>query len=223
MKQILKVLIGSQAHGLATEDSDIDYRGVYVTPTADLLRLGSGGYKGNSWVEGEKEDNTSYEVAHFLHLAMKSNPTILEVFAAPVVEETNWGLELRKLFPYVWSSRAVLEAFKGYSLNQRKKMLDDKYEFRSRRWKYAAAYVRTLIQAIHLLRTEEMIVKVPAVHVEMLRNMKAGELSVGECINTAGRFTVALYQEFEENPNHEKNLEPLNEFLLKVRREYWNE
>jgi predicted nucleotidyltransferase len=33
MKQILKVLVGSRAHDLYTEDSDYDYRGVFIYPT----------------------------------------------------------------------------------------------------------------------------------------------------------------------------------------------
>lgn len=35
MKQVLKVLVGSRAHGLHNQDSDFDYRGVYVAPTSD--------------------------------------------------------------------------------------------------------------------------------------------------------------------------------------------
>mgnify|MGYP001501964861 CR=1 FL=1 len=37
---ILKVLVGSRAHGLSTETSDYDYRGVFVQPTETILSLG---------------------------------------------------------------------------------------------------------------------------------------------------------------------------------------
>ena len=46
--EILKVLVGSRAHGLADEDSDYDYRGVYVNATTDILSIGHK-YKGNHW------------------------------------------------------------------------------------------------------------------------------------------------------------------------------
>jgi len=45
-KIILKVLVGSRAHGLANKDSDYDYRAVYVLPTSKILSLGYK-YKGN--------------------------------------------------------------------------------------------------------------------------------------------------------------------------------
>lgn len=219
--EILKVLVGSRAHGLAMEESDTDYRGVYVTPTSELLTLGTGGYKGTSWTEGDTEDNTAYELAHFLHLATKSNPSILEVFAAPVVEAAEAGTVLRNLFPHVWSSHGVLKAFIGYSLNQRKKMLDDKYEFRQRRWKYAAAYIRTLIQGIGLLRTGRLDVRVPIQHIEMITKIRDGKRSVGQIIDLADRFTTVIYQEYENNPRHDTNLDPINEFLLRVRKAAW--
>jgi predicted nucleotidyltransferase len=34
---ILKVLVGSRAHGLANEQSDYDSRSVYVTSTKEIL------------------------------------------------------------------------------------------------------------------------------------------------------------------------------------------
>lgn len=37
---ILKVLVGSHAHGLAGPDSDRDFRSIFVMPTVELFRLG---------------------------------------------------------------------------------------------------------------------------------------------------------------------------------------
>ncbi len=223
MEEILKVLVGSRAHGLAEEDSDYDYRGVFVTPTSELMRLGPGGYKGNHWVEGEKEDNTSYELAHFLHLATKCNPSILEVFAGPVVESTKLGEELKELFPYAWNSKGVLAAFDGYSLNQRKKMLDDKYPFRDRKWKYAVAYARTLVQGAYLIRTGTMLTKIPDQWLPELRRMREGKMSIGTVMDFCGGLKVTLMEAYEENPNKTTDMEPIQEFLLKVRREHWDE
>jgi hypothetical protein len=159
-KLILKVLVGSRAHGLHTEESDYDYRGVYVEPTQKILSLGYK-YKGSSWFEG-KEDQTMYEIGHFLHLALKCNPSILEVFMAPRIGRRNelYGEELRRdfdfgsklldLFPYVWNPQDAFNAFVGYGLNQRKKMLDKRL---GRERKYAVAYLRTLWNLYDLLVT----------------------------------------------------------------------
>ncbi len=223
--QILKVLVGSRAHGLAREDSDYDYRGVYVTPTSQLLKLSDGGQKGTHWVEGEKEDDTAYELGHFLHLATKSNPTILEVFAAPVVESIALGEKLRALFPAVWDSRRVVDAFTGYSLNQRKKMLDDKYEFRERKWKYACAYIRTLLQGQFLMQYGEMTVLVPYNWRAKLLAIKRGEWSVGQVVNTAEQLKTGLYDAYEraqeEGRENHTDLDAVNEFLLCVRQDNW--
>ncbi len=61
MTTILKVVVGSQAHGLATPESDFDYRGVFVVPTAEILSL-NGTTKTTNWIEG-KDDDTSWELA----------------------------------------------------------------------------------------------------------------------------------------------------------------
>ena len=106
---ILKVLVGSRAYGLADENSDYDYRAVYVLPTSKILSL-EYRYKGNDWIEGD-EDNTAYEIGHFLKLAVNCNPSILEIFKAPVAYAMEDGVKLRELFPYVWNPKGVFDAF----------------------------------------------------------------------------------------------------------------
>ena len=115
---ILKVLVGSRAHNLAGKDSDYDYRAVYVTPTSEILSLNHK-YKANCWIEG-KEDNTSYELGHFLNLAIHCNPSILEVFKAPVYGGNKDGLELRQLFDYIWNAEQCFNAFAGYGFNSQR-------------------------------------------------------------------------------------------------------
>ena len=117
---ILKVLVGSRAHGLEDENSDYDYRAVYVLPTSKILSLGYK-YKGNDWIEG-KEDNTAYEIGQFLHLATQCNPSILEVFKDPIMYSSLDGTKLRDIFPYVWNPKGAFDAFVGYGLYQRKSM-----------------------------------------------------------------------------------------------------
>lgn len=180
--EILRTLVGSRAYGLATDDSDWDYRSVYITPTSELLKLGVGAYKGTHWTEGEKEDDTAYEVGHFLYLATKSNPSILEVFKAPVIypeqisqEECDLATKQRRFlikpsleiaggllscFRHAWSSKGVFEAFKGYSHNQHVKLFSEKEEFAKRKFKYAIAHLRVLLEGIELLSCNDFSVKV---------------------------------------------------------------
>lgn len=73
---ILLGIGGSRAYGLATPNSDTDYRGCYVTPTREFFRLISPveAYTRND------PDVSLHEVGKFLRLAVAANPTILETF-----------------------------------------------------------------------------------------------------------------------------------------------
>ena len=222
---ILKVLVGSRVHKLHNSDSDYDWRGVFVTPTSKILKLGVK-YKPNSFLEG-KEDQTMYEIGHFLHLATKCNPSILEVFKAPkqpiaytkseIQRLELWGLKLVALFPYVWNPIGVFEAFRGYAHNQRKKMFDKKD---GRQAKFAVAYVRTLINLCNLLRTGNFSIEIKdeAVRQDLLK-IKSGDFKPGEVVDLA----ESLLQEAQilrNNCNHEPDIDKVNEFLLEIRKEF---
>lgn len=238
MRQILKVIVGSQAHGLATPESDFDYRGVFVVPTSEILSLG--GHKTNtSWIEG-RDDDTSWEIGHFLNLATHCNPTILETFLAPRADKVltddvsdsfvyeyvllnnkayDFGTELRALFPHIWNSTDVMNAFVGYSHNQKKKMLDDKD---GRRSKYAAAYLRVLYNAWELLSTGTFTIRIADTPVgETVRRFKEGKFTNGEAIDICDGWQKFIEDVYAKSDKKETNMDEVNKFLLKVRKEYW--
>jgi predicted nucleotidyltransferase len=68
MQTILRVLVGSQAHGLATAESDRDYRRVYVMPTEQMFHLGFK-YPATQWTKTEG-DETAWEIGQFLTLSL---------------------------------------------------------------------------------------------------------------------------------------------------------
>lgn len=216
---ILKVLVGSRAHGLAKPESDFDYRGVFVTPTSDLLKLGGQKNRTTNWIEGEVDD-TAWEIGHFLHLATKCNPTILEAFLAPVVGEVSEeGQALRALFHRVWNSADVMNAFIGYGLNQRKKFLENKD---GRACKYAAAYLRSLYNAHELLTTGTFTVEIALTPIgEKVRDYKEGRLEVGEVISTCFIWERSVREAYAMNPDKKTDLEAVNKFLLDIRLKHW--
>ena len=232
MKEILKCIVGSQAHELAGPDSDFDYRGVFIVPTSEILKLG-GSVKHTSWIEG-KEDDTSWEIGHFLNLAAHCNPTILEVFLAPTMKEsfvknpsqeiiklniTPEGEELRELFPKVWNSQGVRDAFIGYGLNQRKKFLEEKD---GRPAKFAVAYLRTLYQAYHLLTTGTFPISMKGTEIyETLKEWKTGKYEIGDVIQKCHGWQKLVELAFEKNPDKQTDVDAVNRFLLKIRKENW--
>jgi uncharacterized protein len=218
-KLILKTIVGSQAHGLADENSDTDYRGVFLIPTKELLKLNPP-KDYTTWIEG-KEDDTSYELGKFLFLATKCNPTILEVFKAPVVEQTDVGESLRKQFQRVWNSIDVRNAFIGYGLNQRKKFLEEKDK---RPHKYAVAYLRTLVQAYYLLTFEKLIIDMSQTEeFETLKRFKKGDYEVGEVIQKTWDWENKVKKAYEHNPDKKTDLEQVNSWLVKVRKVHFND
>jgi len=215
---ILKALVGSRGYGVFDDDSDYDYRGVYVVPTERILELGHK-YKGTHWVEGVGGvDDTAYEIGHFLHLATKCNPTILNTLKAPVMEQNEWGLKLRNMFQYFLGAKQCYDAFIGYGLNQRKKMLDNK----DQRWhKYGAAYIRQLWYLKELLETGNYNFILYGKITDYVREIKDKKWTPGKIIDmcTALKQEIEFVlrpEEWKDQVPAEPDLEKVNEFLLEI-------
>jgi len=71
---------GSHLYGLNNEDSDVDSSGLFIAPHDTLLGIGLG-YQ--ELVADAKNDNTWYELRKYMHMLMKSNPSIIESLFVP--------------------------------------------------------------------------------------------------------------------------------------------
>lgn len=237
---ILQVLTGSRAYGLETPESDYDFHGVYVTPTSELMTIGPNSHspKSRTWNESEEQDSVSWEVGHFLFLATKCNPTVLETFVGPVQFETEYGRRLRELFPLVLTRQRVYDAFLGYSHNQQKKMFgkpDNPAEAQpsERAWKFAVQYLRVLIQGAHLLRTGQFELDMRKLKLghksldkfearQFLMDVKRGQFTMGYIIDAADAYKRKLELAFTESSMREApDFDAVNMFLLDLRREVW--
>ena len=212
---IVKVLVGSHAHGLATPVSDRDYRSVFVMPTENMFQLG---FKPPStqWTQG-KTDETAWEVGTFLTLATQSHPLVLETFLAPIVEADIWGHRLRLLFSDVWSSEKAFESFVNYAHNQRQKFLANKD---GRPEKYAAAYVRVLQNLCELLETGTFTVHIGPTEIgKKIMKIKQGNYRTGEVIDL-GESLLLTAQQLRALSSHTENLTHINSFLIDIRRDF---
>ena len=148
-------------------------------PTTDMFRVGFK-YQGTRMMQ-EKEDETAWEIGHFLQLSLQGHPLVLETLVAPVVVMDDWGEELRQIFPHLWSARNAYDSFMNYCENQRKKMLEKKDD---RPAKYAAAYVRVLFNLCELLERGTFTVRIVETPVgETVRKIKEGDYRIGEVID----------------------------------------
>ena len=121
-KSLCTVVVGSRLHQTANEQSDWDYRGIYIDDLKDALSPFKS-HKTTSWIEGD-EENTSYELREFCKLATKGNATILEVFFSDQVIETSPEHKtMQENWQKFMDTHAFIQASRGYAHNQYKKAL----------------------------------------------------------------------------------------------------
>jgi predicted nucleotidyltransferase len=155
MQVITKVLVGSRLHGLHTDQSDYDYRGIHIHDLKDVLSPFKT-LKNTTWIEGD-EDNTSYELADFCKNAVHGNATILEVFFSDQILETSpVADEMRANWKKFIDTHRFIMASRGYAHNQWNKF----YNFESegvkgqeRTSKFAVAFLRVMWQCEQFLLT----------------------------------------------------------------------
>jgi hypothetical protein len=151
---VLLGLVGSHAFGLAHEESDKDYLGVYQTETAKLLGLDR---PEETHVHADP-DFQYHELGKFCRLALGCNPTILELLWLPeYLVENSVGSTLVGLRHEFLSDRAR-DAFGGYARQQVERMKRATSDTKSE--KNARHVFRLITEGYDLLTTGEMSVKV---------------------------------------------------------------
>lgn len=211
---IFRCVTGSRAYGLASDDSDTDYRGVYL-PTAEMHWSI---YGVPEQIEIHETQEHYWELERFLVLALKANPNVLECLYTPIVVKTtplgDELLELRSAF----LSRLAYQTFNGYVMSQFTKMQADIRNHGAVKWKHVMHLLRLLITGIRILRDGFVPVRADE-HREELLCIKRGEWPW----EATERWRLDLHREFEtayqettlpERPDYEK----ANDFLIKARR-----
>lgn len=165
-KVILFGLAGSKAYGLDTPESDEDMRGVFVTPTRNILGLGK--YRGPETVDDVQHETVFHEVEKFVRLALAGNPSIIEqLYLDDYRELTAEGSLLvgqRKAF----LSQRVRKTYGGYAIQQMKRLerreRDGMVGFgpktSKRREKHARHLARLCQQGTQLLLDSDLNVRV---------------------------------------------------------------
>ena len=123
---IFKTVTGSHAYGLATPESDTDYRGVCVPPRAMLVSpfRDFEEYESRRDNPQSEDDVVIYNIIKFVRLASKANPSILELFyigRQHWVATTCWWEKLHEHRHWFLSKR-VVHSFAGYAADQLHRM-----------------------------------------------------------------------------------------------------
>jgi predicted nucleotidyltransferase len=185
---ILLGIGGSHAHGLATEESDIDYRGVFSWPTEKFFLLASP--KESITTSDPEPDSTIHELKKFLTLAARGNPDVLELLGVDtfVDVEPEWGPRLLELKSSILAATGIRSAYMGYAEQQfqalRKRMDEGKNSFSAgmerRTWKHAKHMFRLMETGYRILSSGELDSRVVdrEWYLETLPNLSLAEIVV---------------------------------------------
>ena len=211
---IFRCVIGSQAYGLAGDDSDIDYRGIYLPPADLHWSL----YGVPEQLENDETQEVYWEIQKFLGLALKSNPNVLECLYSPMVEKATplaeKLLEMRSIF----LSRLVYQTYNGYVLSQFKKMQADIRNRGQVKWKHVMHLIRLLLAGITIMREGVVPVKVEEQRDKLLA-IRRGEIPWQEVEEMRKRLH-RQFQSASENTSlpERPDYEQANKFLIEARR-----
>lgn len=120
---IYQTLAGSRLYGYHNENSDYDYRGVFLAPKQELLGLIGGT---DTQVYTKEKDVVNYELRRFCHLALKGNPNILEILFSCM--QTECKLHYWQPFyenRHAFLSQQIRNPYKGFLLSEIKKLEKD--------------------------------------------------------------------------------------------------
>jgi predicted nucleotidyltransferase len=176
---LLEGVVGSTAYGLATPTSDIDYAGIYVEPTANLLGLHPPSRERATKKGRDGSDATYHEVGKSMALMLSCNPTAMEVlWLDTYIATTDFGLELISLRDRFLSAKRVRDAFFGYATAQFHRLLDRgrfQGSLETRREKHARHTMRLLWQGYELYTTGVLPIRIldPEAYFEFGRRILA--------------------------------------------------
>lgn len=135
---------GSHLYGFTSKDSDVDYRGTYITGTENLL-----GLRRKRDVIEMKPDIVMFELAKELGLAIKGNCNVLEHINAEPIYRTAESLELKRMVNNTFGKRGLYNSYRGMAMfNYKKFILKGKKTYK----KYLYVF-RGLMAGTHALQT----------------------------------------------------------------------
>lgn len=164
MHPILTGTVGSTAYGLNTATSDVDTLGIFVHPTEKFFGLS----KPAESVVTNDPDVTMHEAAKYCRLALKCNPSVLELLWLPHNLLTGWSADSVSLIRArnaFLSAPYVRNAYLGYATQQFKELKsrgDGKFssDTGKRTAKHARHLFRLLNQGTQLYLTGTLTVEV---------------------------------------------------------------
>lgn len=227
MTVILEGVVGSTAYGIAGPQSDVDYLGVFVAPTTEVLGLRGAKVVTESRIM-HNPDRAQHEIGKYLSLALKCNPTILDLLWLPgYTTETAAGTWLASLRFAVLSTDAVRKAYTGYAFHQARRLINrsenGKRGFDSdtgnRTAKHGRHCYRLLLQAESLLNSGKLPVDVTEHRNAIFAAGERAEREPHEFVRSIEDWCDRLDRISSWLPD-QPDVGMVNDFLIRIRREH---
>jgi uncharacterized protein len=239
--------VGSKAHGIATDSSDNDIKGVRIESLDEAMGL-SGGFeqfefrtaaertgKHDAPSEEGDFDVTIYGLRKFLRLALKGNPSVVELlFTVPDYSDSR-GMALRELRDKIVSQRAA-GAYIGYAIAQRNRLVGKQGQMRVNRQaliekhgydtKYAAHALRLAYQGCELLDNGFIQLPMRERDAKWIREVRDGRYTLDEVVQQIDseieRLGCCYHAESLPNIRPEPDHKAVNEWMLKMYLRQWS-
>ncbi|MFK7766344.1 MAG: nucleotidyltransferase domain-containing protein [Mariniblastus sp.] len=213
---IYRCQVGSKAFGLSNDESDDDYRGIFLPPAEAHWSM----YKIPEQIESNDgvDDEVYWEMEKFLSLAIKANPNILETLWTPIVLEANpIALKLREI-RNAFLSKHIYKTYSGYVLSQFRRMKNSFEKTGKYKPKHAMHLIRLLHSGIGCLQTGEIMIDVSQ-HRDSLMRVRNKQFTFEEVRQKALELDRDFQSAFESTTLPEQpDFDVVNEFLVEARR-----
>lgn len=170
---VYHVLQGSHAYGTANEDSDHDWRGVYLLPNSVFLGL----HPAKTTWEDKPKEIVTWELGHFCRLLLKGNPNIVAMLSVPddcLVLEGPEVAGLRDMRPRL-VTQALRSAYVGWVHDEMRRIDRDAHgpEGRRRGSFKRLSHVPRLIMELETALTEGVLpTRLRPDQVDLVRRVK---------------------------------------------------
>lgn len=118
---LLECVSGSHAYGLATEQSDVDIKGVFYLPRSRFFAMTGVAQDYVAQVNDASNDTVYYELGRYVELLLANNPNILELLATPSDCICYQHPLMTQFLPQWFISQQCQKSFAGFAQSQIKK------------------------------------------------------------------------------------------------------
>lgn len=222
----LEGIVGSHAYGTATPKSDVDYFGVVI----EAPRHGIGFATKDSWVRHGEIDSTLHTLRKFCGLALKGNPSVLEMLFLPsYTTKTTIGDQLLQMAPSFASTRATT-AFLGYMRQQRERLEGTRGQKNVTRsalvqahgWdtKYGAHIIRLGTEGLEYTQTGRITLPLP--NADFIKDIRSGVYDKDIVIDVA--ITLEHAMKAAEKASHlppSPDVESVERWMVRTYLDVW--